>query len=178
MRAVEYLVAMSEVRTQTRVTPKDVEEPMEQDRLYSCGIPSAACTLVLQGRVCVMVGRDKFRSEAGAFAILAKDALVQDGYHPDFSAHLSTAEVRLLIIPGSRYSVARSLDKDVEALQEACSKLAITSEFSRREACEGCSHATYAPGLPSLLTSRTEPSRAEPKTARLTSPVDERVRSL
>jgi len=132
--AVEYLVATSEVRTQKRVTPLGVDEPEDKDRLYANGEPTELCTLVLQGRVCVLAGRARFRSEAGAFSILAKDALTsKERYCPDFHAHLSTAEVRLILISRERFLQARTLDKDQEALQKAWQAVAsISSRDSMR----------------------------------------------
>lgn len=136
-RAVEYVVATSEVRTQKRHTPLGVDEPEAEDCLYECGKLADHCTLVLQGRVCVSAGRDKFRSEAGAFSILAKDALLsEDCFRPDFSAHLSTAEVRYMHITRGLYQEAKSLDQDEEALNESWSTIKVLAhqDTRRREA--------------------------------------------
>jgi len=138
-RAIEWLVASSHVKTQHRTTPLGVEEAEEQDWLYRYGHLTEACTLVLQGRVGMVVGRDGFRTEAGAFSVLAKDALLpRDYYYPDFSAHLSTKEVRYLCISRGQFLKAQALDRDPEALQQAwCSLAAFAAgEMSRKEARE------------------------------------------
>mmetsp|Transcript_99891 Transcript_99891/g.320511 ORF Transcript_99891/g.320511 Transcript_99891/m.320511 type:complete len:723 (-) Transcript_99891:195-2363(-) len=137
IKAVEWLVASSQVKTMERVTVLGVEVPDDEDWLYRYGHVSECCTLVLQGRVNMMVGRDGFRSEAGAFSVLGKDALLpRDYYEPDFSAHVSTREVRLLVISKSLFQRAQALDKDPEALQEALCSLAsfCAGEISRKEA--------------------------------------------
>jgi len=137
IKAVEWLVASSAVKTMTRTTPLGMEVPYDADWLYRYGHTSECCTLVLQGRVNMLVGRDGFRTEAGAFSVLAKDALLpRDYFHPDFSAHLSTREVRLLIISKQQFLRAQALDQDAEGLQAALCSLAAfcAGEISRKEA--------------------------------------------
>jgi len=134
VQAVEYLVATSQVCTQKRVTQLGLDDVDQEDFLFKNGSLTDCCTLVLQGRVTVVAGRDRFRSEAGAFSILATDALCPHAvYCPDFSAHLSTAEVRFLSIPRGQFIAAQSLDKDSEALQTAwCAVVAFSSRDSQR----------------------------------------------
>jgi len=118
--AVDYLVAVAKVHTRRRATQDGMEETVDADWLYRCGIPTDCCTLVLQGRICLMVGQDGFRSEAGAFSILGKGALLADSqYNPDFSARLSTDEVRFLCMSRTQYHTAKKLDKDPEAMKSA-----------------------------------------------------------
>jgi hypothetical protein len=139
--ALLWLVATSSVQTRKRRSPVGVEEPEEQDWLYVYGDSTETCTLVLQGRVCVRVGRDGFRTEVGAFAILARDAL-QEGasYVPDFSAFLSTPEVRYLSITKTQFLKAKALDEDSYAMEHAwCNLQAFTAgELSREEAQDFC----------------------------------------
>lgn len=139
--AVKWLVATSRVQTRKRASPPAVEEPVDQDWLYQYGQGIETCTLVLQGRICVRVGRDGFRSEAGAFSLLARDALREGSaspYCPDFSAFVGTPEVRYLLITKKQFLKARELDNDVDSMNDAWCKLHAfnAGELSRKNARE------------------------------------------
>eukprot|EP00403_Amphidinium_massartii_P018743 CAMPEP_0178420610 /NCGR_PEP_ID=MMETSP0689_2-20121128/26222_1 /TAXON_ID=160604 /ORGANISM="Amphidinium massartii, Strain CS-259" /LENGTH=606 /DNA_ID=CAMNT_0020042099 /DNA_START=39 /DNA_END=1855 /DNA_ORIENTATION=+ len=118
MRATEWLVTVSHVHNRERVTPLGVDNPCEQeDILYRQGEECDWCTLVLQGRMAMKVGREGFRCEAGAFSILGKDALCPGiKYNTDFSAHLSTTRARFLVILKERFLEAQILDRNPSAL--------------------------------------------------------------
>jgi metal transporter CNNM len=140
-QALQWLLATSLVQTRKRRSPVGVEEPEEDDLLYVYGNSTETCILVLQGRVCVRVGRDGFRTEVGAFAILARDALQESAsYVPDFSAFLSTPEVRYLSITKKQFLKAQALDEDNCAMENAWSSLqAFTAgELSREDAHDFC----------------------------------------
>lgn len=118
-RAVEWLVATSEVRSLDRATPLGVMEPEDKDWLYRVGQESDRCTLVLQGRLAARSGREQFRSEAGAFSVLGVNALGSEPFLPDFSAFLSTKTVRVLIIRKEQFAHAKMMDKDPDQLDRA-----------------------------------------------------------
>merc|ERR1712232_1006555 len=80
---------------------------------------TSRCTLILQGRVSVQVGQDGFLSQAGAFRVLAKDALMQDLYRADFSASVNTEHVRCLSISRESFRKAKILSQDELALTDA-----------------------------------------------------------
>lgn len=117
--AVVWLVSMSEVQDRTRVAPLDASEPDEQDWLYQTGKESTQCTLVLQGRATVLIGRDGFKAEAGAFKVLGKDALNDGTYTTDFSAFLGTERMRYLTIHKKSFQKAAKLSHDEAALEGA-----------------------------------------------------------
>jgi len=54
--------------------------------LYERGVPSDFCTLVLSGKITVMSGADRFRSDVSNWGVLATRALTESAYTPDFSA--------------------------------------------------------------------------------------------
>jgi len=107
--------------------------------LYGYQVESELCTLILQGRVGLRVGREGFYTELGAFSLLARNALRPAGsFAPDFSAHLSTATVRLVSIPRAQFARAQALNQDQEKLREATRCLAAleAGRLSRQEARE------------------------------------------
>jgi metal transporter CNNM len=54
--------------------------------LYERGVPANFCTVVLSGKIMVMAGADKFRSDVSNWGVLASRALTDPTYSPDFSA--------------------------------------------------------------------------------------------
>merc|ERR1719221_319221 len=97
-RAIEWLVRTSELKNQTRCTPLGVEEPYATDVLYKQGTLTDQSTLVLQGKFGARVGREEFHSEAGAFTVLARNALKPEPYTPDFDAFLLSHKARFLTL--------------------------------------------------------------------------------
>lgn len=54
--------------------------------IYERGVPANFCTVVLSGKVLVIAGADKFRSEISNWGVIASRALTDPAYIPDFSA--------------------------------------------------------------------------------------------
>ncbi len=54
--------------------------------LYEQGVPADFCTVILTGKLIVMSGADKFRSEVSNWGVLGTRALTDPSYVPDFSA--------------------------------------------------------------------------------------------
>mmetsp|Transcript_5840 Transcript_5840/g.10011 ORF Transcript_5840/g.10011 Transcript_5840/m.10011 type:complete len:901 (-) Transcript_5840:131-2833(-) len=54
--------------------------------IYERGVPAEFCTVVLAGKIMVMSGADKFRSDVSNWGVLASRALTDPSYVPDFSA--------------------------------------------------------------------------------------------
>jgi metal transporter CNNM len=54
--------------------------------IYERGVPANFCTVVLSGKIMVMAGSDKFRSDVSNWGVLASRALTDPAYVPDFSA--------------------------------------------------------------------------------------------
>uniref|UniRef100_A0A6U6UMF9 CNNM transmembrane domain-containing protein n=1 Tax=Zooxanthella nutricula TaxID=1333877 RepID=A0A6U6UMF9_9DINO len=133
-RALEWLVSSSEVRNMQRETPVGKQEPDKKDILYNIGQAANFCTLILQGKVAAKVGREGFSSELGAFSMLARDALKDDHFAPDFHAFISTKSVRLLMIKNSGFRKALELSRDATACDSALCSLAeeAAGETSRK----------------------------------------------
>lgn len=54
--------------------------------IYERGVPANFCTVVLSGKILVIAGADKFRSEISNWGVIASRALTDPAYIPDFSA--------------------------------------------------------------------------------------------
>lgn len=54
--------------------------------LYERGVPADFCTVVLSGKIMVMSGADRFRSDVSNWGVLATRALIDPSYVPDFTA--------------------------------------------------------------------------------------------
>ena len=108
------LVRRSRVVELARATKNphaDVVKPA--DRVYVRGEAAAFATLVLNGKLSVLAGRDGFRAEAGPWSVLGADALVsQEGeFVPDFSAHVATETVRCIYVHRAEYARAVGQDR-------------------------------------------------------------------
>jgi len=140
IQTIEWLITTAEVQNRSRSTQPGVQEPDERDWVYRSGRATECCMLVLQGRLGLRVGREGFRSEAGAFSVLAKDALRTDlgVFTPDFSAFLATPKVRFLLISKAAMKEAQALDRDTVSRDQALLAQAARAagEVSRKEARE------------------------------------------
>lgn len=97
------------------------ERPAPEDYLYTRGRSTCVCTIILNGKVTVMAGRDGFRAEVGAWSVLSADALVfpLGSYLPDFSAYISSNTLRCIRIQMSSAQSMLKLkpvDSDVDAV--------------------------------------------------------------
>ncbi|EIE24396.1 DUF21-domain-containing protein [Coccomyxa subellipsoidea C-169] len=78
--------------------------------LYTRGVPSPHFTLVLQGRVDVYAGSERFFSELGPWSVLGQKALAAEEYVPDFDAR-ATGGCRMLRIHKDAYQAALRMGK-------------------------------------------------------------------
>jgi hypothetical protein len=136
--ALTWLVSVGEVVHAERKTPSGVEDPYDEDCLFRKDTVAESCALVLQGRLTIRVGCENFRSEAGSFAVLAKDALRPSKFKLDFSAYLGTLKVRYLMVTKKNFQQAKALDANPAALEESLKnlKLEAIGTISRKEARE------------------------------------------
>ena len=80
------------------------EHPM--DLMYEKGAPCDFCTLIISGKVAVLVGDDKFRTDVSSWSLLGAGALKDASYKPDFSAFVSAGPCRCICIRRDRFSAA------------------------------------------------------------------------
>lgn len=88
------------------VAVQEVGQELPTDLLYKKGTPSDVCTLVLGGKVTILVGEENFRSELSSWSVLGRTALESNSYIPDFSAYVSDGPCRCLRIKRSDFADA------------------------------------------------------------------------
>jgi hypothetical protein len=76
------------------------------DMIYVKDEQIDVCTLLLSGKVTVLVGADQFRSDVSSWTLLAAGALEKSDYVPDFSAFVSNGPCRCIRISRSRFTAA------------------------------------------------------------------------
>jgi hypothetical protein len=84
----------------------ELGQALPSDLMYEEGVPTDACTLLLAGKVTVLAGADRFRSDVSSWCLLASGALADTSYSPDFTAFVSSGPVRCLPITRSRFEAA------------------------------------------------------------------------
>mmetsp|Transcript_31269 Transcript_31269/g.36087 ORF Transcript_31269/g.36087 Transcript_31269/m.36087 type:complete len:87 (-) Transcript_31269:402-662(-) len=56
----------------------------KEEILYSKGVISDTCTLILSGKIVISAGKDNFQSDAGPWSLIAATAFVDSSFAPDF----------------------------------------------------------------------------------------------
>eukprot|EP00934_Nitzschia_sp_Nitz4_P000666 Nitzschia sp. Nitz4//scaffold112_size70979//48852//51327//NITZ4_005908-RA/size70979-augustus-gene-0.87-mRNA-1//1//CDS//3329533283//666//frame0 len=115
---------------------RDVGEGTPKDLLYCKGEPCDVFTLVLSGRVTVLVGSEDFRSDLTAWSVLGKPALERPSFIPDFSAYVSDGPCRCLRITYNAFAAA----VDASALERNATEH--LSKGSPAQPMNGSSHGT------------------------------------
>jgi CBS domain-containing protein len=101
--AVQLLtdIQLERLVTQTPVSnlptaSQDIGQPLPNELLYKKGVPNDTCTLILGGKVTILVGKENFRSDISSWTLLASSALTDPNYTPDFTAYVSDGPCRCL----------------------------------------------------------------------------------
>ena len=106
---LQEVIVRAELVEHDRVASADMiksRQPSEEDMVFQRGVQSVECVLILSGKVVVLAGKDKFRSELGPWTLLGSDALDDDiGFVPDFTAYVVSDNARLLKIKRSNLMI-------------------------------------------------------------------------
>ena len=92
LKEVLSLVPVSEILPAESCTAVDGGDEcsgmptVSAELIYERGVPADFCTVVLSGKIMIMSGADKFRSDVSNWGVLASRALTDPSYVPDFSA--------------------------------------------------------------------------------------------
>jgi hypothetical protein len=84
----------------------DFNHKLPSELMYETGKPTDTCTLILSGKVTVLVGRDAFRSDVSSWTVLAPGALEDPRFTPDFTAFVSSGPCRCIRISRATFSAA------------------------------------------------------------------------
>eukprot|EP00542_Grammatophora_oceanica_P012062 CAMPEP_0194030466 /NCGR_PEP_ID=MMETSP0009_2-20130614/3936_1 /TAXON_ID=210454 /ORGANISM="Grammatophora oceanica, Strain CCMP 410" /LENGTH=737 /DNA_ID=CAMNT_0038670413 /DNA_START=215 /DNA_END=2429 /DNA_ORIENTATION=- len=85
---------------------RDVGVEVPEDLMYEQDVETDHCTLILNGKVTVLAGVDKFRSDVSSWAVLGISALTDSSYKPDFTAFVSSGPCRCIQISRERFQAA------------------------------------------------------------------------
>jgi hypothetical protein len=83
-----------------------VGEKLPSNLLYKKGEASDTCTLILSGKVTILVGAEDFRSDLTSWSVLGKSALEQAEFIPDFTAFVSDGPCRCIRFTRKDFAVA------------------------------------------------------------------------
>eukprot|EP00586_Coscinodiscus_wailesii_P009841 CAMPEP_0172512738 /NCGR_PEP_ID=MMETSP1066-20121228/246817_1 /TAXON_ID=671091 /ORGANISM="Coscinodiscus wailesii, Strain CCMP2513" /LENGTH=626 /DNA_ID=CAMNT_0013292675 /DNA_START=603 /DNA_END=2483 /DNA_ORIENTATION=+ len=92
--------------TEYPTAKQEVGEDLPRDLLYASGQPTDSTTIILSGKVTVLAGKDKFRSDASSWSVLAPNALIDSSYTPDFTAYVSDGPCRCISITRDQFTLA------------------------------------------------------------------------
>jgi hypothetical protein len=82
--------------TQLDAATQELGKELPDDLIYAKGVPIDCCTLILSGKITILVGSENFRSDLSSWSVLGKTALENPSYAPDFSAFVSDGPCRCL----------------------------------------------------------------------------------
>ena len=88
------------------VAPHEIGQHVPDDLIYSRGVETDLCTLILSGKVTVIAGADQFRSDVSSWSVLGTGALQQASYSPDFTAFVTGGPCRCIRIAKARFDEA------------------------------------------------------------------------
>jgi hypothetical protein len=74
--------------------------------LYAKGVPSDTCTLILGGKVTVLVGAENFRTDLSSWAVMGISAFEKSDFCPDFTAFVSDGPCRCLRLTRAAFVAA------------------------------------------------------------------------
>jgi len=133
------MIEHAQVETLQRAAAKRCPVPDDSDWLYRRGEPAGYMTIVLTGLLMILVGRDGFQQECGAFTVLGIDSLADSEdnipYKTDFSAAVWSDTVRIVKISKAQYDEARRLEAldSIPMLEPAINERIQRAVFAREK---------------------------------------------
>jgi len=91
---------------------QELGQELPNDLLYEKGKSAAAFTLILSGKVTIIVGSENFRSDLSSWSVLGKSALERSDWKPDFTAFVSDGPCRCIQI--SHAAFVEAIDASTE----------------------------------------------------------------
>jgi metal transporter CNNM len=125
---LERLVSETSVSNLPTAT-RELGKELPNELMYEKGVNSHICTLILGGKITIVVGNDDFRSDISSWALLGTKSLMDPLYVPDFTAYVSDGPCRCLCFTHDAFAAAVDASA-VEKHLEACSASAGSLTFS------------------------------------------------
>ena len=152
------LVSTTTVSTLSTANQK-LGEALPEELLYEKGVPSDLFTLILSGKVTVLVGEENFRSDLSPWSVLGKAAFENPTFVPDYSAFVSDGPCRCLRFTHTAFVEA----VDASALERRVSEMKVSHTPPSSIAEDNLSSAAESQNG----TSAEPPNRREKLIARL-----------
>ena len=108
--------------TQLDTAKHELGKPLPNDLLYEKGVASDTFTLILSGRVTVLVGDENFRTDLSPWSVLGRKAFENPTFDPDFSAFVSDGPCRCLCFKHDKFVEAvdaSAIERRVSEVQGA-----------------------------------------------------------
>ena len=140
---LKRLVSSTPVTTIPTAT-HDLDKKLPNELLYEKNVSSDKFTLILSGKVTIVVGSENFRSDIAAWSVLGVNALEDNQWAPDYSAFVSDGPCRCIQIHRDAFVEASDASVFERRLSETNpSKSAPSSDIalsvaSSTEAYEDC----------------------------------------
>jgi hypothetical protein len=104
---------VSRTPVSTFLTAKhELGQEVPSELLYEKGKTSGVFTLILSGKVTIIVGSESFRSDLSSWSVLGKSALESSEWKPDFTAFVTDGPCRCIQI--SHASFVEAIDASAE----------------------------------------------------------------
>jgi len=101
----------------------DIGRQVPEDLLYSRGMETDFCTLILSGKITVISGADEFRSDVSSWSVLGAGLFQHASYSPDFTAFVTGGPCRCLRLKKARFNEA----VDASAIERTTNILQVTT---------------------------------------------------
>lgn len=99
------LVSSTPVTTLPTAT-QDLDKKLPNQLIYEKNVSNDAFTLILSGKVTILVGSENFRSDVSSWSVLGGRALLENQWVPDYHAYVSDGPCRCIQIHRAGFIVA------------------------------------------------------------------------
>ena len=120
------LVSSTPVTTLPTAT-QELDQLLPNELLYEKNVHSETFTLILSGKVTILVGSENFRSDVSSWSVLGTKALADKEWAPDYSAFVSDGPCRCLQIRRSAFVEA----SDASVFERRIAEGNVTRHHSR-----------------------------------------------
>jgi len=114
---------------------RELGKSLPENLLYERGKETEVCTLLLGGKVTVIVGEEGFRTDVSAWSVLGASALSRSHYIPDFTGYVSSGPCRC--VQFTRAAFLKAIDASAVEKLDAKSVPKIRHQTSIDVASEG-----------------------------------------
>mmetsp|Transcript_39317 Transcript_39317/g.53326 ORF Transcript_39317/g.53326 Transcript_39317/m.53326 type:complete len:655 (-) Transcript_39317:397-2361(-) len=100
---VKAILESKPVRTMTKQMAVDGEDLSVENSLYTRDTPTQDFTLILDGQVTILAGKECFQSTLGRMSVLAPGSLWEENFAPDYTAVIASDSLRYIQISRAEF---------------------------------------------------------------------------